>query len=317
VTLVILFVLGFLGLRRLLTGYIGDSYAFLTNDRQARDKMIERVHDDLDWLEWNVNAPLVIVAHSQGAEIVRRVLIGRSHPVAALVTFGSGIEKLDAVARLRGKLGRAWLAIAIRVVSAAALVGGVYGIVNHWWLAAVLFALSFAALSAARGVLRSIVGAAYDRERLGIGPGQVARWTDVYATSDPVSEGDLPVEELGSSEQIVNRRLLFTDHTSYWQNVERFRSNVALEIARVGGWNNLTELPANVEAANARRVWRVWGLVAARWVVVTATLAARSVPIAVAAIPALVAVEWLWGLWSDARTMAEYPPPAVLDLVAK
>ena len=63
--------------------------------------MIERVQHDLDWLEWNANAPLVVVAHSQGAEIVRRVLVGRSSPVASLVTFGSGIEKLDAVAQLR------------------------------------------------------------------------------------------------------------------------------------------------------------------------------------------------------------------------
>ncbi len=233
--LVLLLVLGILGLGRLLTAYIGDSYVYLTDP----GKLIERVHHDLDWLEWHANAPLVIVAHSQGAEIVRRVLVGRTSPVASLVTFGSGIEKLDAVARLRGQAWRGRLAILIRIVSAAALVAAIAGIVDAWpwWPVVLLLALSFGALSGARELMRRIVGPSYDHERLEIGPGQVSRWTDVYATSDPVSEGDLPVAGLGSSKQIVNRRLLLLDHTAYWENVERFRSNVALEIARVGGWN--------------------------------------------------------------------------------
>ena len=133
--LVLLLVLGILGLGRLLTAYIGDSYAYLTD----AGKLIERVHHDLDWLEWHANAPLVIVAHSQGAEIVRRVLIGRTGPVASLVTFGSGIEKLDAVARLRGQAWRGRLAIVIRIVSALALVAAIAGIVDAWpWWPVVL-----------------------------------------------------------------------------------------------------------------------------------------------------------------------------------
>ncbi len=313
--LTLLLMLGLVGLGRFLTAYIGDSYAYLTD----ADAMIERVRHDLDWLEWHANAPLVIVAHSQGAEIVRRVLIGRSSPIASLVTLGSGIEKLDAVRRLRDDPRRGRLAIAVRAVSALALGGAIQGIAKPWawWLVVVLLALSFAALSEARELMRRIVGNDYDHEQLRIGPGQVSRWTDVYATSDPVSEGDLPVGGLGTSEQIVNRRFLLLDHVWYWENVERFRANVALEIARVGGWIDLAELPPDVVAATARRVARVWVLVAARWVVVLAAVLFASVLTSVAAVIALVAVELAWGLWSSDRTKAEYPPPAVVTLVAK
>lgn len=165
--------------------------------------------------------------------------------------------------------------------------------------------------------MRRIVGKSYDHEQLEIGPGQVSRWTDVYATSDPVSEGDLPVGDLGTSEQIVNRRLLLLDHTAYGENVERFRSTVALEIARVGGWNDVTELPPSVVGATARRVMRPWVLVAARCVIVLVAALFASVPTAIAAVVALVAAEALWGVWSNLETKAEYPPPAVVSLVAK
>ena len=166
--------------------------------------------------------------------------------------------------------------------------------------------------------MRRIVGPTYDHGRLEIGPGQVSRWTDVYATSDPVSEGDLPVADLGSSEQIVNRRLLLLDHTAYWENVERFRSNVALEIARVGGWNDLTELPPAVCAATgAPRRARSGSSSPPAGRSSSPPCAARSPLAAALALVALAAAEALWGLWSNLRTKAEYPPPPLVSLVAK
>jgi hypothetical protein len=308
------------GPRWFVLSYIGDSYALL-EDQAAAAAMAARVERDLGWLERQVgDAPLVVVAHSQGAEVTRRVLARRMTPVAAFVTFGSGIVKLDAVDRLRKSLGRSLLAFGIRIVSAGALVLAVAGIAAQWspWLVAGLVVVAFGAVTLARALMRSVVGAGYDESRLGVGPQQVARWIDLFATSDPVSEGQLPLRQPGLSAEIVNRRLLFTDHTSYWQNVEAFRAAVALEIARVAGWRKAMDQPKNVIDAARSRAGRVWWLVGARWLVVAGAAAGwvalgrgalAGALLAAAAIAGLLAVERLWSRWSTARTDALFPKP--------
>ena len=332
-SLVLLFVFGAFGLswwlRRLpgiVVSYVGDSYALLRDDGSAA-AMTERVRRDLSWLQKRVGpAPVVVVAHSQGAEVVRRVLSRRdAPPVAALVTFGSGIEKLDAVDRLRHSLGRSLLAFATRIGSVAALALAVVAAVDGrpWWWIVVLGAIAFASLTAARALLRSIVGAEYDATRLGVGPSQVTRWTDLYATSDPVSEGALPLGSLGSSREIVNRRLIFTDHTSYWQNVEAFRAAVAVEIARaVRWWDEIAE-PARIVEAATERARRVWWLVGARWIAVAGAVtvwlalgrgALAGVGLAAGALVVAFAAEVAWRKWSNRYTDAEYRERAARQL---
>jgi hypothetical protein len=66
-------------MRNILVSYIGDSYALL-RDRGAAEAMVRHLERDLRWLEeQNPGAPVAIVAHSQGAELARRV-VGRRSP---------------------------------------------------------------------------------------------------------------------------------------------------------------------------------------------------------------------------------------------
>jgi len=232
--------------RALLVGFVGDSYALLHQDGQ-RSAIVDRVSADLDRLEDAAgDAPVVIVAHSQGAEIVRRVLAARTPgtaPVAGVVTFGAGIAKLHAVKLLRRQATRSWRAFGLRwlsadcVVLAAVVAAGGWDAapVSPYVVAAGLFALAALTLTVARWQLQHIVGVRFAPEDLRIDERHVAHWTDLHASSDPVSEGDLPVDECtrGFSRTIVNRCSLVHDHVAYWKNAEGFMAAVALEIERV------------------------------------------------------------------------------------
>ena len=121
-------------LRGLVVGFIGDSYALLHQDG-PRSAIVDRVTTDLAKLEATADgAPVVILAHSQGAEIARRVLAARppeAGPVAGLVTFGAGIAKLHAVDRLCDQRRRSWAAFALRWVSAAGVIAATVLVVRR------------------------------------------------------------------------------------------------------------------------------------------------------------------------------------------
>lgn len=252
-----------------LANFIGDCHALLRLPPVER-AMVERVESSLGWLESAVGgAPVVVVAHSQGAEIARRVLEERSTPVRGLVTYGSGIAKLDAVDRLRRSPWRSGVALLLRfvsavlVVAAAALVWSDPGSLSTLALALVLLLVAPAPMARARALLRSVVGERFTADRLGVGPEKVGRWADFQTANDPVSEGALPLEEpWGSSTEIVNGRVLLLDHIRYWRNVEGFRAPLILELAAVVGCGQPASVPAAVRvaaAARARRVGqRVW-----------------------------------------------------------
>jgi hypothetical protein len=265
--------------RDILVRYIGDSYALL-RDTEAGNAMVDRVECDLHWLEARMpSAPVVIIAHSQGAELARRVLSRRDpgKPVASLITFGAGIEKLAAVDLLRKNLRLAWTAIVLRIVSAAALVTSIVAAVGSAapWIPVLGLTVAFAALAAARQILVRVVGEEYTEDRLGVTQQQLTHWLDLHASHDLVSEGSLPVEGFGDSRTIVNRRSLLLDHISYWQNVEAFRAAVALELARAAHWPGVTtQLPSCVVAAAAQRAKRVWWLTGSHIAVAVAAVAA-------------------------------------------
>ena len=115
-----------------------------------------------------------------------------------------------------------------------------------------LLAAAIGLISAARAILRTIVGA--EAEAIAIGAGQVGRWTDLHASHDPVSEGDLRFDQrLGQSSKVVNRRSLLLDHVTYWHNAEGFQTAVAREIERVAcGWTTVARSEALERAVKAR-----------------------------------------------------------------
>jgi len=129
-----------------LGNFVGDCYALLC-DPETERKMVGRVEERLAWLEAQVgDTPVVVVAHSQGTEIARRVLAERDRPVRGLVTLGSAIAKLGAVGYLRDAPWRYTGAFALRICSAVALVlaaviaGGSWTSPRHLLPAALLVA---------------------------------------------------------------------------------------------------------------------------------------------------------------------------------
>lgn len=244
-----------------LIDFIGDSYA-LQHDEASRQRIVDQVQADLRWVERCASgAPVVVVAHSQGADVVRIVLSQRTAegPIAGLVTFGAGIEKLWKTAMLRGRKRHARTAAALRLLSAVCVIlaavasvrwGGMLGPC----LAAVLTAIAALTLTSARWTSMRVLGV-MDRAVFGIDEHHVAYWTDFHASHDPVSGGDLPVGQCtrGHSRTIVNRGSYLLDHSSYWQNVEGFQLAVALEVARAADGLPEPARPAVLVAAERAR----------------------------------------------------------------
>ena len=312
-------------LRSIVVGFIGDSYALLHEDG-SHNAIVDRVAADLSWIESAAGgAPVVIVAHSQGAEVARRALAGRAPetpPVAGLMTFGAGIAKLDAVDKLRGQRRRSLGAFALRGLSAACVCLApillLAGDAVTWPLvaaAAALVAAAAIALGLARRELQRIVGARLEPGALGIDARQVSHWTDLHASHDLVSEGDLPVAQCtrGFSRTVVNRRSMLLDHVAYWHNVEGFQATVALELERATRRDADPARPAalaSAERARARIIRAIDGVrltmavvVPALWIGVAHDVWAGAL-IAGLASGLLVGVSQLLDVRATARTRA-------------
>ena len=238
--------------------------------------MVSRVEHDLKWLEEQKPKEVVIVAHSQGAEIVRRVLERRpagSKPIASLITLGQGIAKLRAVEHMNDNRGKAIWAYFLRIVAAALSVVPVLLVPGRPWSTVAVVAVASNVLAAlliqwGRHILRGIVpdDIAFRDELLqSVGAGKLRRWRDYFATSDPVPEGKLPIENLATERtttEMVNLRSPFFDHTSYWQNAEGFRPTVLQELAVMLGFS---VFQSRVSRGMTARRRATWALVLATW----------------------------------------------------
>jgi hypothetical protein len=237
-----------------LAAVIGDSTVFASSPARLA-AIVTEVRASMAWLEPRCEA-MIVVAHSQGAAVLRQALDGDAAlpppaKLAGVVTLGAGLRKLDVLLgvhrdRARGDRGdalmHAGLALFARtatVVGGAALVARVVGfrIVPGW------VALLFSILLGANFLLYALV----DLER----DGRVERWwrsvrahhpdaewLDLYASRDPVSNGPLwegRAPEGAASCEVFNARSLVADHTSYWHNRAGFVARVAAFLARVGG----------------------------------------------------------------------------------
>lgn len=270
-------------LRSLVVSFIGDSYA-LVADADSHAAIVARVQRDLRLLEQLADrAAVIIVAHSQGAEVVQQVLARRAAatPINRLVTFGAGIAKLHAIRQMRAHRRQATGAFALRLLSAICTCAGALAILGAWdaplepYFGPALLAIGIALISLARKALIAIVGP--ESRAIVIGEQQVAHWSDLHASHDPVSEGNLPLQAgFGQSSEVVNRRSLVLDHVTYWHNAEGFQAAVALEIERATSGRGAVQRPAALQRA-----------VKARTRVVDCVFAAR------AAVIALAVVLWL------------------------
>ena len=276
-----------LSAQRLLIRYIGDSYDLLVSPGRA-DAMVSSVESDLAWLESANTRQVAIVAHSQGAELVRRVLARRrpGMPVASLITVGSGIAKLRAVARLHGQAKTAAGAYALRIIPAVGTCGGVVVALRGgvWVLAGVVLAFGSGALiSGARVWLKRIV----NDEDLGdelavVVAGRLDHWLDFYATSDPVPEGPLPLEDLplkvGRSTQVANFRSPLFDHTGYFRNGEAVRPAVLAGLSALVGWPPTGLAMRTIEVSRERRAQATLRLAGVRLAIASLAVAAILLP---------------------------------------
>lgn len=262
-------------LRRLqafIAARIGDSYALVERHLGGMSAIVGRVRHDARWLTERCRV-VAVVGHSQGAAAAHLALRQELERVGLLVTFGSGLRKLEEL-RLPEHRPRESLYVlfsgVIFLAGLAAVLRGAPG-----WLAAplglaVLLLLLMAAPRLFAGVGEAKLKATYApiRQRL--------RWVDYWATSDPVSNGPLFDEPGFVSQAVHNRHSPVTDHTTYWENVDHFVGAVASEIAKLGPKEVADHIPLDdvaLERMSAQRQRRIRHLSAFRWTVTLMGLA--------------------------------------------
>jgi hypothetical protein len=277
--------------QRVLIRYLGDSYCLVTSPVRA-EATLSQVERDLEWLEDQGAAKVAIFAHSQGAEIVRRVVARRTGgwPIASLITFGAGIAKLRAVGRLHGRKWMALWAYALRAVAAVVTVAGPLLAMRADLSGFVTVLVALAAVAAAgllitwaRRILQAIVRAGELADELCVvGADKLERWLDFYATSDPVPEGALPLQKLrlkaAGSTRIANYRSPLRDHMSYPHNGEAFRPAVLAELAGLVGWTFRPPAMVVVHNSRERRERKTRTLVAERLALGLGAIAAVVLP---------------------------------------
>jgi hypothetical protein len=284
-----------------LAAIIGDSYIFTESEMRKR-AVVDRLLADLEWLEHRCQS-ITIVAHSQGAAVAyyalqERVLSQASSTLAGrirlIVTFGSGLAKLEALTENRRSrrdftdspyqivafIGVPLAAITVLLLSFGGISPRYGGIVALAIAAVILLLMGLMTLSdTSRGPERLF-------EEWGRRLGELdIHWIDVYASSDPVPGGPLvraeapeaesrePREPTGpESHQVHNRGSLFSDHTTYQSNANEFIPLLVTSIAKHCACSlplhDLTpkDTAAMAAAATLRR-YRVRFLQTRRWVI--------------------------------------------------
>ena len=97
-------------------------------------------------------------------------------------------------------------------------------------------------------------------------PACVRHWVDIYASADPVPNGETRVgrgriESVG----IYNRGSILNDHVTYWENLDGFVLQVVRSCARTARSSWINELPPETVSINERAKWRLYFLRAGRW----------------------------------------------------
>ncbi len=113
-----------------LTGSVGDSYA-LVRSPATRAAIVSKTKQDLEWLCRHNPSKVLVIAHSQGAEVARQALMESPHLAGRslrLITYGSGIRKLTLLQKLRSG-GQEIPNIRVGVVSSFIALASIAGVV--------------------------------------------------------------------------------------------------------------------------------------------------------------------------------------------
>lgn len=277
--------------QRTLTGVLGDSYIFVTDDLQRR-AILDRVRRDLRWVLARCRK-VVVVAHSQGAavayDVLNETLESKSPKLHSVATLGSAFQTLRTIEKsltqksLTKKsltnptaVEAGWVAI----IGAVLLFTGVWWIYTGGWITG--------SLMGAVGILALLFGGETAANQQSEDPYPVPLmgghvyskpWSDFYAAFDPVPFGPLAKEQGCAYEprKIHNRDSVFTDHNSYWDNKEDFVGPLIRQIAAAANYPPIAQLLPDdakvVQRASAARGSRVRFLRTARWVAGVCTIA--------------------------------------------
>lgn len=256
-----------------LSGTLGDSYVFLESPIQ-RAAAVETTRASLEWVA-DRTEKVVVLAHSQGAAIAHDALVltrerdPRTYDkVELFLTFGSGISKLkelEATSRTESvRFVRIALLFALYcLVTFPRALQNAGDSLLFWSLMyglAPLMMLAVAIVEASRACRRAVD----ESEHATLKP---VRWLDFYSSKDPVPNGPLREtshDDRFTSIEVVNRRSMVSDHTSYWENHDQFVLGLVREIDHVAGTNLVRAGDFTREEIDRSRRRRVAALSAAR-----------------------------------------------------
>jgi hypothetical protein len=261
-----------IALERLLARTLGDSLVLVSSPLQEA-AIVARVQRDVAWLAERCRS-VAVVAHSQGAAVAHRALRHhRSPKVHLLVTFGSGLRKLEEMDE-RTRTGDGFFGPAYLTLASMALIA-----YSAW--SALIWQRGWEPVTASVGALLFLFMLAFYLHRTyaidlswfaSMFKQQGLWWIDYHATADPVPNGSLrdhePDVDGPHAVPVCNERSFLRDHTTYWQNLEEFVGPVVWCLTRLvhGPWNGMVDQPpAFIIPAAQRRRWRVGALVAATW----------------------------------------------------
>jgi hypothetical protein len=268
------------GVQRALTGSLGDSF-LVTASPVSRASMVGQFKRDLEWLADRCEK-VILVAHSQGCAVSFLGLCERRFEnLCQVIWLGSGVRKLEVLRsseRNPALLRAGWWVAAIPLIVIA------FRPWPHTWSSGTILqilVLLSVAIFYLHGVLELIFQTRAD---------DAARWVqyqadrgtaliDMFATHDPVSNGAFVDSSKVArvdfeTQRLRNRRSVFSDHTTYWTNIEEVALPLGLRIAAMAG------IPLDaicgepdiewLKAMQQRRGHRVGVLVALRWLFVAA-----------------------------------------------
>ena len=258
-----------------LMGTVGQSYALQTS-KIRRSAIVSSVALDIDWLSQKCHK-MVIVSYSQGAEISRLAFLeARSDKVERWYTVGSGIAQLNMLRPKSMEKQRSQIVICasnILLIATLLLVGGL--VVDS--IPGVSLGIHAVVMRLANNIHPDIVAFYYvlfsfilhllcrastpDLSFL-LRRSLIEKWTDFYASEDPVPGGSLQDRWRSELERahikgykqfrIFNTRFALLDHTTYLKNIEQFVAPVALDLLRYCGMG-CTEESEQYALVNASR----------------------------------------------------------------
>jgi hypothetical protein len=290
IVLALLFVMGLLPIPKwrelilkvqlTLVGSVGQSYVLVSGPIRLA-AMVGQVSHDLRWLCQHCRT-VMIVAHSQGAAIVHHALLKEVLPeVRELVTLGSGLKQLTILLeeqRSTSIIPSAWVSLVGFALTIPGIAVTIPGMLNYFpafhWTDHPSGVITFGCLMWTIGALALVLSVARRKpDYWNWNKHLHVRWTDFYASRDPVPNGPLVDNPMDTDlkpgphpKRVHNFASLIADHVTYWQNAEQVVATLAFDIAQWAGLpiNNLIQGDLDrLMVADERRRRRVrkleWG----------------------------------------------------------